>query len=266
MVDGREYRGTIALRHALTGPGAEATALALTCWSDSFALHGIEPLPTPPPPWPVVSRAGLEATTDAGSVHHGGGSGGHGVPRFLWHLTFTPALPPDVRTLTLSGRIETGGITTRLELPHWPPTRYDALAEATTSPPSRAPRRPAQTGESLPDRVVALSADLGSVAGARCALTSLSCWPSWFMLTVEAVGAALRMHPRESQAHSWEMEDDRGNEYLGAWTGGWSGADSGSHIAFGPGLDPDARQLRLSFTNPFGQAGGLTTVVTVPDR
>jgi hypothetical protein len=61
------------------------------------------------------------------------------------------------------------------------------------------------------------------------------------------------------------MEDDQGNRYLGHWIGGWSGQDNGAHIGFAPGLDPDARQVRVSFTDPFGRAGQLTTTVAVPN-
>jgi hypothetical protein len=262
---GMEYRGTVALRHAVIAPPVDVIALALTCWGDSFIVHGIQPLPTSPPSGPLPPMNRLEATTDTGSVHQSGGGGGHGHPRFLWHVTFEPALPTDIGALTVSSTTDTGAITTRLQLPHWPPPRHDALTEAAPSTQIHAPRRPDQTGEPLPDRVIPLSADLGVTAGVRRALTSLYCWPSWFLMTVEAGGDPLPIKPEAVQAHSWEMEDDRGNEYLGAWTGGWSGRDNGAHIAFAPGLDPEAGQLRLSFTDPFGRAGRLTTRVTIPN-
>jgi hypothetical protein len=260
-----EYRGTIAFRQVVIGPPVDVTALALTCWGDSFAIHGIQALPTPPagrlPP-----LSSLVATTDTGSLHQGGGGGGHGHPRFLWHVTFEPALPSDIGALTLSDGTAETAVTTRLELAQWPPPRYDATTETSPAAPARAPRRPDEAGEPLPDRVIPLSADLGVVAGVRRALTSLYCWPSWFLMTVEAVGEARQIKPAVIHAQSWEMEDDRGNEYVGAWSGGWSGRDNGVHVAFGPGLDPNARQLRLAFTDPFSQTGRLAAQVTVPSE
>jgi hypothetical protein len=112
--------------------------------------------------------------------------------------------------------------------------------------------------------VVALSADLGVIAQVRRALTVLYCWPAWFLLTIEAPVFPVPVTQRPGHAQAWEMEDDRGNRYLGMNTGGWSGPDNGAHIAFTPGLDPRARQLRLAFPDPFGGAGSLTAVVSVP--
>jgi hypothetical protein len=60
------------------------------------------------------------------------------------------------------------------------------------------------------------------------------------------------------------MEDDRGNGYAGMDTGCWYGPDYSAHIAFAPGLDPQARELRLSFSDPLG-AGHLTAVLAVPE-
>jgi hypothetical protein len=266
MVASIEFRGTIAIRHEVIGPPANVTALALTSWSDSFIVHGIQALPTPPPSGRVPPMNRLDATTDTGSVHQNGGGGGHGHPRFLWHLTFTPTLASRVGELNLSGTTANGAIATRLQLPHWPPVRHHAPTEEATSAPRRATRRPDQSGQPLPDRVVPISADLGVIAGVRRALTSLYCWSTWFLMTVEAAGDPLPIKPGAIHEHSWEMEDDRGNEYLGARIGGWSGSDNGVHVAFAPGLDPEARQLRLSFTDPFGRATRLTTLVTMPTR
>jgi hypothetical protein len=105
---GVEFRGTIAVRHEVIGPPANVTALALTSWSDSFIVHGIQALPTPPPSGRLPPMNRLEATTDTGSVHHSGGGGGHGYPRFLWHPTFTPTLGSNVGALNLSGTTANG--------------------------------------------------------------------------------------------------------------------------------------------------------------
>jgi len=56
------YRGTIALPDAVIPAPISATALAIMCWDDSLAMHGIQSLPTPPriassPPWRSCPRA-----------------------------------------------------------------------------------------------------------------------------------------------------------------------------------------------------------------
>lgn len=241
-------------------------ALAVTCWDDSFALHGVQPLPTPPPPGPHPGVRDVEITTDAGTKHRGEGAGGHGHPRFLWHTRFEPALPPGITTLTLSATafMDAAAITALIRLPHWPPSRHEAVARVATRPTRGRPRLD-QVGSALPDRVVALSADLGVIADVRRALTVLYCWPTWFLLTIEAPTDALPVTQRAVFEHAWEMEDDRGNTYVGMDTGGWSGRDSGAHVAFAPGLDSQARELRLSFPDPFGRAGQLTAVVAMPE-
>jgi hypothetical protein len=260
------YRGSLALRDAVIGPPFEATALALTCWDDSFALHGIQVLPTPLPPGPLGIRD-VEITTDVGSHHRGPGLGGHGHPRLLWHATFEPALPPAVATLTFTGTAVADGAanTSPIRLPHWPPTRHAAPAQETTRH-TRASPPVDRAGAALPDRVVALSADLGIIARIRRALTVMYCWPAWFLVTIEAPDLPMPVMPRPRHDQAWEIEDDRGNRYLGMNTGGWNGPDNGAHIAFTPGLDPRARQLRLAFPDPFGQAGSLTAAVAVPSH
>jgi hypothetical protein len=259
------YRGSVALRDAVIELPITARALALTCWADSFALHGIQPLPTSPPPGPLGIND-VEITTDTGTKHHSHGLGGHGYPRFLWQAAFEPALPPGVSVLTLSARAraDSAVVTALIRLPRWPPTRREAVTRETTG---RAQGRPSVdgVGSPLPDRVVALSADLGVIAQVRRALTVLYCWPAWFLLTIEAPGGPTRATQRSDLERAWAMEDDRGNRYLGMDSGGWSGPDNGAHIAFAPGLDPLARELRLSFPDPFGEAGWLTAVVTVPN-
>jgi hypothetical protein len=259
------YRGSLVLRDAVIGPPISAKALGLTCWDDSFALHGIQPLPTPLPPGPLGMRD-VEMTTDVDSKHHSPGLGGHGHPRFLWHAAFEPALPPGVSALTLSARAvpDRAAVTALIRLPYWPPTRHEAVARETTGP-TRGRPPVDRAGAALPDRVVALSADLGVIAQVRRALTVLYCWPAWFLLTIEAPGGPMRATQGSIFERAWEMEDDRGNRYLGMDTGGWRGPDHGAHIAFAPGLDPLARELRLSFPDPFGQAGPLTAVVSVPN-
>ena len=82
----------------------------------------------------------------------------------------------------------------------------------------------------------------------------------------EVTGNPDRLTPEELHEQAWEIEDDRGNRYLGMNTGGWNGPDNGTHIAFAPGLDPRARQLRLAFPDPFGHAGSLTAAVAVPSH
>ena len=61
------------------------------------------------------------------------------------------------------------------------------------------------------------------------------------------------------------MSDDIGSWYVGQWIGGWAGRDAGAHIGFMPALDPGARQLQVSFMDPVGEAGPLTTVVAMPN-
>lgn len=258
------YRGTLVLRDAVLGARGDLTALALTCWDDSFALHGIQPLPTPLPPGPHGMRD-VEITTDVGSRHYSLGLGGHGHPRFLWHAAFEPALPPGVSALTLSATAMPDGaaVIALIPLPYCPPARREAVARETTGPTQRKTTVD-RAGSALPDQVVALSTDLGVVAQVRRALTVMYRWPAWFLLTVETPGAPMRKPQRSAFEQAWEMEDDRGNRYLGMSTGGWSGPDSGAHIAFAPGLDPLARELRLSFPDPFGQVRSLTAVVSVP--
>lgn len=260
-----EYRGTVALRQVIMAPPADVTALALTCWEDSFSLHGVQPLPTPLPSGPLPPLGKLVAITDTGSRHQSGGSGGHGHPRFMWHTRFESGLSPATSSLTLSGATGTEAIQTLIQLPQWPPARFDAPTHTMAAAALPATLRLDRAGRTLPDRVVPLSADLGVIAGIRRALTSLYCWPSWFLMTVEAAGAPLPVTPGVVHKRSWEMEDDQGNRYLGHWIGGWSGQDNGAHIGFAPGLDPEARQVRVSFTDPFGRAGQLNTTVAVPN-
>jgi hypothetical protein len=258
------YRGSLVLRDAVLGARSDLRALALTCWDDSFALHGIQPLPTPLPPGPLGMRD-VEITTDIGSKHYSPGLGGHGHPRFLWHAAFEPAFPPGVSALTLSATAMPDGaaVTALIPLPHWPPTRREAVARETTGP-TQGRTTVDRVGSPLPDQVIALNTDLGVVAQVRRALTVMYRWPAWFLLTVEARGFPMQETKRSASEQAWEMDDDRGNRYLGMDTGGWSGPDSGAHIAFAPGLDPLARELRLSFPDPFGQVGSLTAVVSVP--
>ena len=259
------YRGTIALHDAVIPAPISATALAITCWDDSFAMHGIQSLPTPPPPHPL-GIGEVEITTDTGSTHHGSGAGGHGHPRFLWRTRFRPALPTGVTTLALSAKAMTDGatVTALIRLPHGPPTPHEAACRVTTFP-SRARPSIDRGGSDLPDRVVALGVDLGVIADVRRVLTVLYCWPAWFLLTIEAAGGPFPVRPPSPFEQAWEMADDRGTTYLGGYTGGWSGRDNGAHIAFAPGLDPQARELRLTFPDPFGRVSQLTAVAVVPE-
>lgn len=204
-----------------SGTPIAGPVLALTCWDDTFALHELQPLPIRPPRGPLSGMRDVELVTDVGSKHHSPGSGGHGHPRFLWHMTFEPALPARVRTLTLSAMVAPGAatVTVLIRLPRWPPSRCEAVARTATGPMRPRPHLE-RAGSALPDRVVALSADLGVAADVRRALTMLYCWPSWFLLTVEAPGGPLPVTQRTAVDHAWEMEDDRGNTYAGMDTGG----------------------------------------------
>jgi hypothetical protein len=84
------------------------------------------------------------------------------------------------------------------------------------------------------------------------------------VLTIEAPGGPLPVRERAAFDYAWVLDDDRGNRYTGMDTGGWSGPNNGAHVAFAPRLDPQARELRLSFFDPFGRAGHLTALVPVP--
>jgi hypothetical protein len=259
------YRGTVALRHDLLGPPDNVTVLALTGWDDSFVVQGIQPLPTPPPSGPLPPIRRLDAVTDTGTRHEGHGSGGHGHPRFLWHATFVPELPLGTRSLTLSGSRESAAFTSAVEFPAWPPETHDVPSQLVTADrPDSAHPYPDRPGEPLPDRVMALNVDLGVVADVRRVLTTLYCWPGWFLLTVEATGAVVERLPPGSTTAPWELRDDRGTHYVGRWIGGWGNGDSGAHVAFNPGLDPNARRLQLSFTDPFTDSGQFTTTIPVP--
>jgi len=207
----------------------------------------------------------VEITTDIGSTHHGSGGGGHGHPRFLWHTLFRPALPTGARTLTLAARTmsERAAVAALIPVPHGP-TRQEATCRETTFAPRARPSID-RAGSAVPDRVVALGADLGVVADVRRVLTVLYCWPAWFLLTIEAPGGPFRSGSRRRFEQAWELADDRANTYAGVYTGGWSGRENGAHIAFAPGLDPQARELRLSFPDPFGRVSQLTAVAIVPE-
>jgi hypothetical protein len=111
---------------------------------------------------------------------------------------------------------------------------------------------------------VALNADLGIVADVHRVLRTLYCRPSWLLLTIEATGAIVPREPPALIPAPWEMHDDQRNHYVGRWSGGWGGADTGAHIAFGPGLDPRAHQLHLTFADPFTPSLQLTSVIAVP--
>jgi hypothetical protein len=166
--------------------------------------------------------------------------------------------------LTLAAATDTTPIAATIRVPQWPPVRHEAVAREAPTPVSSRPRVD-RVGSALPDRVVALGADLGLIADARRALSFLYCWPSWFLLTIEATAtdSPLPSAPRANLERAWEMEDDWGNVYAGMETGAWSGQDNGAHVAFAPGLDRRARELRLSFPDPFGR-GQLNAVVAVP--
>lgn len=114
----------------------------------------------------------------AGTKHRGGGAGGHGHPRFLWHTRFEPALPAGITTLTLSATafMDAAAITALIRLPHWPPSGHEAVARVATRPTRGRPRFD-QVGSALPDRVVALSADLGDPFGRAGQLTAVVAMP-----------------------------------------------------------------------------------------
>jgi hypothetical protein len=263
-VTGAEYVGTIALRDVPGPPSSPIAALALTAWSDSFVLHGIEALPTPPPTGPIPPWRLGDATSDTEDRHRSRGGGGHGHPRFFWETTFDGALSAAARSLTLS--IATGDetIDAVVPLPNWPPGRTDAPARVTTDTTSDAPTLVDRGGTTLPDRVIAISADLGVLGGIRRAMTSLYCWPSWFMVTLEARGSIPASCGPMTQLTAWSVEDDRGNRYAGRWTGGWSGRHGGAHGTFTPQLDPMAQRLHVEFDDPFGDAGKLCADVALP--
>jgi hypothetical protein len=253
------------LRRALVGPPDGVTVLAVTAWDHGFALHGVQQLPTPKARELFTDLRLGDAVTDLGTRHEGGGGGGHGHPRFLWHAPFTPALPAEARSLTVSGIADGTAFTTVIGLPGWPPATHAALTQAvTTNGAAPGSDRPDEAGTPLPDRVVALSTDLGIVGDVRRVLTTLYCWPGWFLLAIEASGAVVPQQPPDLVPAVWEMHDDQGNRYRGRWRGGWGGADTGAHVAFAPGLDPHARELRLSFPDPFTPSAHLTTLLPLP--
>jgi hypothetical protein len=86
--------------------------------------------------------------------------------------------------LALSAKAMTDGatVTALIRLPHGPPTPHEAACRVTTFP-SRARPSIDRGGSDLPDRVVALGADLGVIADVRRVLTVSYCWPSSFFLS-----------------------------------------------------------------------------------
>lgn len=254
------YRGTVGLSASVLDPPDEVTALAITCWDDRFSLHGVYPRSTPMAEgWPGP-RTNIAISTDVGTVHTSDSRGGHGHPRTLWHISFTPTLPAETRALTLSAVTDDAEVSTTIPLPRWPAAVIDA--SASPAPPDDGSIHVLHDdGPAAPSHVVPLCADMGVDGDIRRVATHLYCWPSWFMLTVEAAGDHIPMTRESPFNRPWYLEDDRGRRYHGAMRGGWSGADTGVHVVCAPGLDPLARELRLTFTDPFGRSGRLSAVV-----
>ena len=101
----------------------------------------------------------------------------------------------------------------------------------------------------VPERVVALGAELCPLFGARLVVPALVVWPGWFDLTVVgerrgAWGDTLLAAPVGGSR--WAAVDDRGRHYDGAATGaGSDGRLVHRDLSFAPALAPDARTLTL---------------------
>lgn len=126
---------------------------------------------------------------------------------------------------------------------------------------AKVPTRP------TPDRVVALGAELGSLFGSELVLTALVAWPTWFDLTIvghnNGAWTDLLRHP--VRAHRWAAQDNLGNHYLGASTGG--GGSLGlvhKDLSFIPALTPDAATLAITIPASIDGRAWQATVDLTP--
>jgi hypothetical protein len=102
----------------------------------------------------------------------------------------------------------------------------------------------------LPERVVAVAADLGDLFGSRIVAPSLVVWPTWFDMAVTggATGPWAQVLGSPRRGLRWTASDDRGGHYVGTITGSHSGLGLCTHhLSFAPTLDPDATALTVLF-------------------
>lgn len=118
-----------------------------------------------------------------------------------------------------------------------------------------------------PDRVLAVSADLGRPFGSHLLVSSVEVWPTWFDLRLSGDhNGPWRNHVFSgSRGMLWSAEDDRGGRYVGAKKGGSSDPNlCNVDLMFTPTLDPEARALTLVFPASFGDGTVLRTTIDLP--
>jgi hypothetical protein len=102
----------------------------------------------------------------------------------------------------------------------------------------------------VPERVLALAAELGELAGSRIVVPSLVVWPTWFDVTVtgDASGPWAEVLGSPHRAARWIATDDQAHDYVGTIAGSHSGLGLCTHeLSFTPTLDPNATRLTLVF-------------------
>jgi hypothetical protein len=107
-----------------------------------------------------------------------------------------------------------------------------------------------------PTRSLSLMADLGDVLGARTWMVALEGFDTWF--NIQCIqswpGSTALRHLDDSElAGRWTATDDRGGSYVGFGNGASMARDKDGacrgmtqELSFAPGLDPEAKRLRLT--------------------
>jgi hypothetical protein len=285
------YQGTRALDARLPHPSRHLRLLTVDAWDKLFVLHGIE-APATTTPFP---GHGWTIQTDQGTTHRSAGAGASGG-KTIWHwaIEFDSPLPADVTRITVSpGIIDNHPApATTLTMPPVSITRPATTSHVTDdrrSPgcqfcnPVPLAATPAPSGSRCPvcwaaqngvdrtvdepditrPRSIALSADLGNLAGADIALCSLNSWSTWFELTLAAQGDDLADRQGPRLVGRWDIEDDRGNSYTGVTTSSSSGASRLAYATCAPALDPRAQALTITFPDPFDHAGIINTTIAL---
>jgi hypothetical protein len=115
----------------------------------------------------------------------------------------------------------------------------------------------------VPERVIALGAEIGDLFGSRIVMPSLVVWPTWFDLTVtgESSGPWAQVLGSPHRAARWTATDDRGHDYVGTISGSHSGLGLCTHnLTFAPALDPDATSLIVAFPASFDGRRARATI------
>jgi hypothetical protein len=265
------YGGTLAPNVVVPGLSRQLVITAVDVWGHAVQLRGTAEVDRATPFW-FPSAWGV--ATDLGSTHtfHGGGAGSHS-----WAYRFVPSLPAGAQELRIfvdpeRTQFEVGGELPRepaltIALPAAPLTvrRAAAVLDPAATPPRLGFMGDLDGSPVRPTRVIPVSTALVGAGERDLCVLNIDVRSEWFAVHVGGGGPLSVGDDGQETAvrllkYNWSGTDDRGGHYAGSVCSSHSGFPWTMTATLAPALDPEARDLTLTFPYPFG-SGVVTATV-----